>query len=63
MSAQQLPPPPVLTIDDIIVQAVKWGKGEGRSIRIDARDKQKVIHIDLNDNQWTEPFVNELKRR
>lgn len=54
MSMQQLPPPSVLTIDDIIIQAVKWGKGEDRSIRIEAWDKGRIITFDSSDSQWTE---------
>lgn len=53
MSAQQLPPPPVTTIDDIIIQAIRWGKIEGRSIRIEAWDKGRIITFDSSDSQWT----------
>jgi hypothetical protein len=55
MSTQQLPPPPspTITIEDVIAIAVKWGQINGRSVKVQAWDGEKIFQVETSADQYS----------
>ena len=55
MSTQPLPPPPspIVTIEDVIAIAVKWGQINGRSVKVQAWDGEKIFQVETSADQYS----------
>lgn len=55
MNTQPLPPPPspAVTIEDIIAKAIKWGQINGRSIKVQAWDGEKIFQAETSADQYS----------